>query len=60
MLLYGLSEGVGSGCLPMDAPQIPTASMTSTLHNTFGGVADFVMFGFPFVVLLLFSKNNHY
>ncbi len=55
LLIYGLGEGLGSGCFPID-PNDAVITMNGKLHNIFSGIGDSGLVLFPFFILLMFPK----
>ncbi len=59
LLVYGLGEGPGSGCFPINPPGTGL-TMDSRLHNIFSGIGDVGIVILPFIFMLMFSsKTKH-
>jgi hypothetical protein len=58
LIIYGLGEGLGSGCFPINPPDT-IITMDAKLHNIFGGIGDTGIVLFPFVLMLMFPKIEH-
>ena len=58
LIIYGLGEGLGSGCFPINPPDT-IITMDAKLHNIFGGIGDTGLVLLPFVFMLMFPKKEH-
>ena len=58
LLIYGLGEGIGSGCFPIDPPGTIT-TLNGKLHNIFGGTGDTGIVLLPFLLMLMFPRNEN-
>ena len=58
ILIYGLGEGIGSGCFPIDPPGT-MLTLYGRLHDIFGGIGDAGIVLLPFFLMLMFpGKGN--
>ncbi len=55
LIIYGLGEGLGSGCFSINPPDT-IITMDGRLHNIFSGIGDTGLVLFPFVLMLMFPK----
>jgi hypothetical protein len=58
LLIYGLGEGLGSGCFPINPPDT-LMTMDGKLHDTFSAIGDAGLVLFPFVLMSLFPKKEN-
>ena len=58
LILYGLGEGIGSGCFPINPPGT-TLTLDAMFHNIFGGIGDTGLVLFPFALMLMFPKKEN-
>jgi len=58
LLIYGLGEGIGSGCFPIDPPGT-ILTLNGRLHNILGGIGDTGIVLLPFLLMLLFLRNEN-
>jgi hypothetical protein len=58
LMIYGLGEGVGSGCFPVNPPGTEITT-DAKLHNVFSGIGDAGIVLFPFVLMLMFSGKEN-
>ncbi len=58
LLLFGLGEGIGSGCFPINPPGTPP-TINSQLHNLFSGIGDTGIVLFPFLLMFIFPRHEH-
>jgi len=58
LLIYGLGEGIGSGCFPIDPPGT-ILTLNGRLHNILGGIGDTGIVLLPFLLMLLFPRNEN-
>lgn len=57
MLLYGLGEGIGSGCFPVNHAYGDYVGQ-NLLHNVFGGIGDAALFAVPLALTGLFRRTG--
>jgi hypothetical protein len=58
LLIYGLGEGLGSGCFPINPPGT-SVTLDGKLHNIFSGIGDTGLIFFPFALMLMFPKKEN-
>jgi len=58
LLIYGLGEGIGSGCFPINPPDT-IITMDGRLHNIFSGIGDTGIVMLPFFLMLMFPRNEN-
>ena len=58
LLIYGLGEGIGSGCFPIDPPDT-IITLTGKLHNIFGGIGDIGIVMFPLLLMVMFRQKEN-
>jgi len=56
LLIYGIGEGIGSGCFPIDPPG-SDITMSGRLHNIFGGIGDTGIVLLPFILMAMFPRR---
>lgn len=55
LLIYGLGEGLGSGCFPINPPNT-IITLDARLHNFFSGMGDTGIVLLPFIFMAMFPK----
>ena len=58
LLIYGLGEGIGSGCFPIDPPDT-MITLDGKLHNIFGGIGDTGIVLLPFFLMLMYPRKEN-
>lgn len=58
LLIYGLGEGIGSGCFPVDPPGA-IMTMEGKLHNIFSGTGDMGIVLLPFLLMGIFRRTDN-
>ena len=58
LLVYGLGEGIGSGCFPIDPPG-NDLTLNGRLHNIFSGIGDTGIVLLPFIFMFMFPRNKN-
>jgi len=58
LLIYGLGEGAGSGCFPIDPPGT-ALTLSGRLHNVFSGIGDAGIVALPFLLMLMFPRKDY-
>jgi len=58
LLIYGLGEGLGSGCFPINPPDT-VIDLDGKLHNIFSGIGDTGIVLLPFFLMLMFPRNEN-
>jgi len=58
LLIYGLGEGLGSGCFPIDPPGA-ALTLSGRLHNIFSGIGDAGIVTLPFLLMLMFPRKDY-
>lgn len=58
LLVYGIGEGIGSGCFPID-PVGSVLTMSGRLHNILGGIGDTGIVLLPFILMAMFPRRTH-
>ena len=58
LIIYGLGEGLGSGCFPIKPPGT-LITIDGSLHNVFSGIGDAGLVLLPFMLMLMFPKKEN-
>lgn len=58
LLVYGLGEGIGSGCFPIDPPGMDI-TLSGRLHNIFSGIGDTGIVLLPFIFMFMFPRKEN-
>ncbi|MGW8317176.1 MAG: DUF998 domain-containing protein, partial [Bacteroidales bacterium] len=58
LLVYGLGEGIGSGCFPINPPGTDL-TLNGRLHNIFSGIGDAGIVLLPFIFMFMFPRADH-
>ncbi|MEZ5072355.1 MAG: DUF998 domain-containing protein [Bacteroidales bacterium] len=58
LLIYGLGEGLGSGCFPINPPGTPL-TFDGRMHNIFSGIGDTGIVSFPFLLMFVFPRESY-
>jgi len=58
LLIYGLGEGIGSGCFPINPPDT-IISLDGKLHNIFSAIGDMGIILLPLFLMLMFPRNEN-
>lgn len=58
LLIYGLGEGIGSGCFPIDPPTMDI-TLKGKLHNLFSGIGDTGIVLLPFIFMFMFPRKEN-
>lgn len=58
LIIYGLGEGLGSGCFPINPPHT-LITIDGSLHNIFSAIGDAGLVLLPFVFMLMFPKKEN-
>jgi len=58
LLIYGLGEGIGSGCFPINPPGTEV-TLDGRLHNIFSGIGDAGIVLLPFIFMMMFPRSEN-
>jgi hypothetical protein len=58
LLIYGLGEGIGSGCFPINPPGTDV-TLNARLHNIFSGIGDTGIVLLPFIFMFMFPRSEN-
>jgi len=58
LLVYGLGEGLGSGCFPINPPGTEL-TLNGRLHNIFSGIGDAGIVLLPFILMFMFPRREN-